>query len=83
LYKCPINASTSKLEEKFFLSGIIESIPKNLLSNVVQSNIQKYGLVTKEIMIEFWEQLFWYSSLSIYLMTVFYILFLRKTVYDI
>lgn len=34
-------------------------------------------------MVEISEHLFWYSSLSIYLMTVAYILFLRKTVYDI
>lgn len=33
-------------------------------------------------MVEFSELLFWYSSVTIYLLTVVYIGFLRKTVYE-
>ena len=45
--------------------------------------MQNYSVMTRGIMVELFEQLFWYSSVSIYVMTVLYILFLRKTVYEL
>lgn len=43
----------------------------------------KYGLIYAEFIQEILSNLIWYYSVSLFGMTVVYILFLRKTVYDI
>jgi hypothetical protein len=83
LYRCPVNAVVHSNEHRFFLSGSIETIPANLPAPRLQENMQKYAILDQDIMVEISEQFFWYSGLTIYLMTVSYILFLRKTVYDL
>jgi hypothetical protein len=84
LYRCSSNFTVpAETEVRYFLSGVIESIPANLPQNQIQDNMQKYSVLTRDIMVEFFEQLFWYSSVSIYITTVIYILFLRKTVYEL
>ena len=62
---------------------MLETIPQDMGTTRIQQNMIKYSILTKGIMLEFSENLFWYTSISIYMMTVLYILFLRKTVFDL
>lgn len=45
--------------------------------------VTEYGLVPAEFSREFWGQVLWYYLLSKYLLKIFYIIFLRKTVLEI
>lgn len=84
LYKCPVNTTLpSNDEQKFMLNGMLETIPQDMGTTRIQQNMIKYSILTKGIMLEFSDNLFWYTSISIYMMTVLYILFLRKTVFDL
>lgn len=61
---------------------MVETIPQDLPHPQIQANMQQYTILTRSLMVEFSELLFWYSSVTIYLLTVVYIGFLRKTVYE-
>lgn len=48
-----------------------------------QEKVAQYGLLNVQFMAELFEQILWYANVTVYAMTIVYILFLRKTVYDI
>ena len=48
-----------------------------------KGRIAKYGILNLNFVTESVELMLWYFNVSLYTLTVVYILFLRKTVYDI
>jgi hypothetical protein len=49
--------------------------------SIIQERLAMFGLLNPHFMIEFTEQLLWYANVTVYAMTIVYILFLRKTIY--
>ena len=50
---------------------------------LTQQRALKYGIFNNRFIIETLEILLWYFNILLYGLTVVYILFLRKTVYDL
>jgi hypothetical protein len=47
----------------------------------MQDKFLKYGILNKDFFSEISEMLLWYQGITMYVATVIYMLFLRKTVY--
>ena len=45
--------------------------------------MSKYGLLSNRLMVVILEELLWYNSIGLFGMTIVYVLFLRKAVYEI
>lgn len=48
-----------------------------------QEMMSKYGLLSNNLMVVMLEELLWYNSIGMFGMTIVYVLFLRKAVYEI
>lgn len=85
LYKCDSLAATSHVQElsQPTINGMLVAGQRVQDSGDTQEKIVKYGLLNSYFMTQFLEHLLWYTNVTVYAMTLVYILFLRKTVYDI
>lgn len=82
VYKCNYIPSSGNLQEKVFMNGAIETRVEEPGVGV-EERIKKYGFLNNAIIVEILELLLWYSMVTLHALTVVYILFLRKTVYEI
>lgn len=69
------------LQRDCVVSGVVVGQAGRQPPLELQQKVLRYGLIKKEFMIEFAEMLLWYSNITLYAMTVVYVLFLRKAVY--
>lgn len=85
LYKCETGVSSSQLHQlsRPFVNGVMVGASLVDSSEATKDRISRYGLVSKGMVGECVELLLWYSGVSLFAMTVIYILFLRKTVYEL
>ncbi len=86
LYKCPIKSYREmEVEQNLvwgsMVSGVIKGQNTMQPPLVLQERVVEWGLLKKSMMVEVSELLLWYSSITVYGMTVLYVLFLRKTIY--
>ena len=81
LYSCQSEVTTTSQE--WLIGGVLSTQTAQANSDQPLKNIEEWGLLTPKVLTLFYEQLFWYFSISLYLMTVGYILLLRKTVYEL
>ena len=61
--------------------GVVGNDNTKLLKT--EEKFQKYGILQNNFMTLFFEELLWYNCITLFGMTIVYILFLRKAVYDI
>lgn len=80
LYKCPANSEISL--ETVGINGWQLSLSSASVRSIA-NKVSTYGLLTKAFEVAFLQEVCWYYFLSRYLLTIFYIIFLRKTVLNI
>lgn len=89
LYRCLMKTVGIENEQEKSLvvyntvSSSIKGLPDTISPSLLQKTILKYGFLKRSFMVELSELLLWYGNLTIYALTVVYIVFLRKTVYEI
>jgi hypothetical protein len=65
------------------MSNALKGLSRSVSPSQLQKTVLKYGVLKTTFMVEFFELLLWYGNLTIYSLSVVYILVLRKTVYQI
>lgn len=85
LYQCSSATPTTHIHEAStpFLNGMLISGNHEDNLQATQEKVAQYGLLNVQFMTELFEQILWYANVTVYTMTIVYILFLRKTVFDI
>jgi hypothetical protein len=83
LYKCDIHAPNTIMHKMSqpFANGVLVAGERIEDLSVTQERLGIYGVLNPRFMAEFMEQLLWYNNVTVYAMTIIFILFLRKTVY--
>jgi hypothetical protein len=80
LYRCPANPALQF--EKAGLNGWeLASVDSSVLG--IAARVSAYGLFNSRFEAALAEELLWYYLLSRFILTIVYILFLRKTVLDL